>query len=102
LTVVGNSNGIDIETKMKQTFDTSLFMISKRSKQACSDNFIIEDERTELICFFERSKQKRTELVLNFLDRRGWNRCSSKFLGTKNKQTQLFQSFLRSKRNEGG
>jgi len=96
------SNGIDIETNTKQSFDTSFFSISKRSEPACSEHFIMEDVWTKFVWFLERSKQKRIELVLNFLDRRGWNRCSSKLLGTKNKRTELFRSFLGSKRNEGG
>jgi hypothetical protein len=63
---VFTSNGIDIETKTKRGLDTWFFSISKRSEPVRSENFIIEDDRTELIQIFLGSKQKRRELVLNF------------------------------------
>jgi hypothetical protein len=47
-----SSNGIDIETKTKRSFDTLVFSISKRNEPARSENCTIKDERTMFIKFF--------------------------------------------------
>ena len=56
------SNGIDIETKTKRSFDTWFFSISKRNEPARSENFTIDEERRKDSQFYTGSNEKRKEL----------------------------------------
>ena len=43
---IKDSDGIDIETKAKRSFDPPIFLISNRNEPAYSENFWIEEKQT--------------------------------------------------------
>ena len=56
---VHTSDGIDIETKAKRSFDLPIFSISKRNERTCSKKIKIEKERIKTFQHFFEAKVKR-------------------------------------------
>jgi len=101
ISCVTTSNGIDIETKTKRSFETSFFSIWKRNKPARSENCTIKDKRTMYIKFFLVSQQKRRELVLNLSRSKTNQQMYFKIFRIEEKMNRTIPSFSGSNGNNG-